>query len=127
MYENIWLNISEIYSNSVKVFTKNEVFFMKSLGVGFFMAEIDFDTNSEDITEIVIDIPKLKYNFSRSELTSFATKNGDCASLINLTLFPEKLVINSYPFVRNSHYELNIQMMVRILTPVELAIQGFQV
>jgi len=115
MRENVWISMSKINCDLTESIYKKNVSFMKSICIGYLIAEIDFKTGPLPVSQLIFNIPELKENFDKCEVTIFATKNQDTASLINISLEPGKLTANSYPFEPNSYYEMNIQMMVKII------------
>lgn len=117
-YENIWLPITNYYSNHIASFTKNDCYFMKKQDICFFIGEIDFYTrNDVELNEIIIDMPDIDYDFIPCENTIFATKtinNEEFNSIVRIKLCPKKLYLYSFPFNSNCHYEFNIQLFMRV-------------
>lgn len=116
-YENIWLPITIYNSNDINYFTKKDAYFMKKLDICFFIAEIDFYTNNYETNEIIIDMPEIDYDFIPCENTILSTKtynNEKYDSIVRIKLFPKKLILYSFPFQSNTHYEFNIQLFMRL-------------
>jgi hypothetical protein len=114
--EKVWLPISDISSSNIDHFLKKDAHFMKSIDICFFIAEIDFQTSSEMVEDIIIDLPQLNYNFVPCENTVFATKNDEINTIVRIKLFPNKLVLSAFPFSPNSKYECNIQLFMRVIS-----------
>lgn len=114
--ENTWKKINvSLPENGVRSILKSEMHFMKSIDIGYIIGELDFETDDNIEYDIEFDISDVsKYNFSKSEITIFATKNTDSVSCICLSYENGKLKGVSYPFEANSKYEMNIQMVLMI-------------
>jgi hypothetical protein len=113
--ERQWSKISSVVNNDI-VIEKSDIFFMKDIGICYFIAELDFTTR--DITKSNIDIflPDLdNIRFSPCENTILVTKNDDIDVNVRIKLSPGKLSLISYPFTPNSKYEMNIQLIIRVI------------
>lgn len=117
MYEKVWIPLTDVSTDDVQKITKVNMYFLKNIELGFFVAELDFVTPSESKYDLVFRVPELdKYNFAKSEASVLAAKDDESASLVNVSLEPGKLTVTGYPFVEETHYEVNIQLILRMIS-----------
>jgi len=113
IYEKVWIPLTLIKSEHVRDFIKSEMFFMKNIEICFFIAEITFTTSENVETEIDLYIPELSEEFIPCENTILVTKNDSVETFVRLKLEKGKLQLISYPFDKNSTYEVNLQLFMR--------------
>lgn len=127
MLENVWIKLDiKDKHKYIRSITKSDISLMKSLSIGFLMAEIDFiiadDYDMKNPVDIQIEFQSdyvnlSSFEFNTSEINTMAIKNTDFITPVKIVLEPKpfKLKITAFPFENNSHYELNIQMMIKFI------------
>lgn len=111
--EKVWINLPRVYSDQVEKFTKTDMHIMKNISICFFIAEIDF-IMKDSFTFVKLDMPDIKYTFAPAENTVFVLKNDDTNIMVKARLENNILLLEA-PFTKGCHYELNIQLMLRVL------------
>ena len=114
-YEKVWVSINNVSSEQVQEFTKTDVYFMKNIGICFFIAELVFTCKEDVDTQIIIDLPEISAHFAACENTILTTKNDDIKSFVDVRLEKEKLILEAYPFTPSATYEVNVQLFLRII------------
>ena len=114
-FEKVWRDITDIKISGVKTLSKTFIRYRKDSGICYFIAEIDFITESNGGSNVVIEMPQIKDDFVPCENTIFATKTvaGDeIDTIVRMKLLPGKLILTAYPFSPDTKYELNIQLFM---------------
>lgn len=113
-YEKVWIPITNISSDNLQAIHKQELFFMKNTDICFFTAELDITTNNSIDSQIIVNLPDLPDIFYPCENTILATKNNEMETIVRIKLENTKLVLYAYPFEKNTFYEFNIQLFMRV-------------
>ncbi len=127
MLENVWIKLNIKHKDKyIRSITKSDISLMKSLSIGFLMAEIDFYISEEYDIKNPVDIEiefesdqvnLSMFSFNTSEINTMAIKNTDYITPVKIVLEPKpfKLKVIAFPFEKNAHYELNIQMILKFI------------